>query len=547
MAFVSPANLALEGHDPKAPTKLTSDQEESQYSETTAERSASFPTLLRLAAEQREREKVSISTNEPEKGSIGDDARFQGLSAHEQELLTARRALRTASWAAVFYLITTDILGPFNAPFAISQVGYAPGVILYFVMGAVACYTGLILWHLFCRLDSDRFPVKTYSDLAQRIYGPWARHMCTVLQTIQLIINVGTICLSNGQSLSQIVIGGGGQLCFSVCIVIWAIVGMIIGQIRTLKNFGWLANSAVYLNLSIIFISMGFVAHSPPNYTAAVASYGPAIASGPIATAAFVDQELYNKVNGIMNMVFAYGGAMIFPEFMAEMRRPMDFWKGMCCAQALIFSCYMLYGVFVYAYQGQYTLAIAYQGVSTYAWQTVNNVIGLVSGIIAAGLYGNIGIKVAYIHIVEDWFKGPPLLSKKGHLLWACMVFLYWSLAFIVGSAIPQVQTISGLVAAVCIMQFTYTFPPALLLGYDVLADGYGYDEKGVVQAGSFSLARGFLSGGWKRILFKLFNLCLFLASAALACLGMYGSGTAIYAVFQVSNATSFGCPSPVA
>lgn len=35
------------------------------------------------------------------------------------------------------------------------------------------------------------------------------------------------------------------------------------------------------------------------------------------------------QVNGIMNMVFAYGGAMIFPEFLAEMRRPMDFWKGM--------------------------------------------------------------------------------------------------------------------------------------------------------------------------------------------------------------------------
>jgi hypothetical protein len=33
------------------------------------------------------------------------------------------------------------------------------------------------------------------------------------------------------------------------------------------------------------------------------------------------------------------------------------------------------------------------------------------------------------------------------------MVVLYWSLAFIVGSAIPQVQTISGLVSAVCIMQ----------------------------------------------------------------------------------------------
>lgn len=51
----------------------------------------------------------------------------------DDELITARRALRTASWAAIFYLITTDILGPFNAPFAFSQVGYVPGAILYVV------------------------------------------------------------------------------------------------------------------------------------------------------------------------------------------------------------------------------------------------------------------------------------------------------------------------------------------------------------------------------------------------------------------------------
>jgi hypothetical protein len=95
-----------------------------------------------------------------------------------------------------------------------------------------------------------------------------------------------------------------------VCIVIWAFVGMAVGQIRTLKNFGWLANSAVWLNLLLIFVSMGFVAHSPPNYEAAKASYGDA-ASGPVSHQNFVTAPLATKVNGIMNMVFAYGGAMI--------------------------------------------------------------------------------------------------------------------------------------------------------------------------------------------------------------------------------------------
>lgn len=55
------------------------------------------------------------------------------LDGIDEELINARRALRTASWFAVFYLITTDILGPSNAPFAFSQVGYVPGAILYVV------------------------------------------------------------------------------------------------------------------------------------------------------------------------------------------------------------------------------------------------------------------------------------------------------------------------------------------------------------------------------------------------------------------------------
>lgn len=56
------------------------------------------------------------------------------------ELDNARRALRTAGYWAVFYLITTDILGPFNAPFAFSQVGYVPGVILYIVSEYISPY-----------------------------------------------------------------------------------------------------------------------------------------------------------------------------------------------------------------------------------------------------------------------------------------------------------------------------------------------------------------------------------------------------------------------
>ena len=41
----------------------------------------------------------------------------------------AQRAGRTATWGAVFYLITTDILGPYSVPWAFAQMGYAPGMV----------------------------------------------------------------------------------------------------------------------------------------------------------------------------------------------------------------------------------------------------------------------------------------------------------------------------------------------------------------------------------------------------------------------------------
>jgi hypothetical protein len=54
--------------------------------------------------------------------NLADPERRMQIS--DEEWTNASRALRTATKSAIFYLITTDILGPFGLPFAFATTGW---------------------------------------------------------------------------------------------------------------------------------------------------------------------------------------------------------------------------------------------------------------------------------------------------------------------------------------------------------------------------------------------------------------------------------------
>lgn len=192
-----------------------------------------------------------------------------------------------------------------------------------------------------------------------------------LIQGIQLILSVGNIIIQNGQSISQV---SKFRLCYSVCCLIWALVGYAMGQIRTLNRFTWLANWAVFINLTVMFISMGVIAHSEPNYDAAQAGGAGAALGGasitPLEDGSYPPVKTYGGVPpssngfigglvGLMQGVYAYAGAQLFIEFMAELQRPRDFLKVMWASQFFIYSVYMIYGSYVYYFQGQYANSVS--------------------------------------------------------------------------------------------------------------------------------------------------------------------------------------------
>jgi len=98
---------------------------------------------------------------------------------------------------------------------------------------------------------------------------------------------------------------------------------------------------------------MGVMAHSEPNYKIFAAADPSFDINNPppikISGGTPPGLNIVDNVNGLMNAVFSFGGATLFVELMAEMRRPMDFWKGLLFADLLIYVCYMVYGIYCYA------------------------------------------------------------------------------------------------------------------------------------------------------------------------------------------------------
>ena len=269
----------------------------------------------------------------------------------------AAKLMRTSSWINTFFLITTDILGPTSAPYSIASMGYVPGVLLYFFCGIIAGYTGLVLLRLYLHFDNEQFPVRTYGDIADGVFsfygkraGFIARCFTAFLQAVQLWLNVAVLILGNAQGLYQI---ASHQVCFLVLAVGFTAVGMVLGFIKQLKSISRFSNFCIWINLFIAFGTVGVAAGTSAftNINNAApsslleAGFVPVDANGngllPTHGQAFNTLPLSALLGGLSNMIYAYGGATIFVEFMAEMKRPQDFWKAFAISLAIIMGCYL--------------------------------------------------------------------------------------------------------------------------------------------------------------------------------------------------------------
>ena len=163
---------------------------------------------------------------------------------------------------------------------------------------------------------------------------------------------------------------------------------------------------------------------------------------------------------------------------------------------------------------------------------------------------------VIYTNIGVELLKMPPLTQKSGKIIWVALIPIYWAVAFVIGAVIPNFNALVGVVGAICIVQFTYSFPPFLYMGAKTLINamqpGEGYDPATNTTIrhdhGMKRWVRGFTGGTKieKAVMFG--NLIYMLGALALGGLGAYASITLIIDTFAGGDPglTTFSCTSPL-
>ena len=167
-------------------------------------------------------------------------------------------------------------------------------------------------------------------------------------------------------------------------------------------------------------------------------------------------------------------------------------------------------------------------------------------------LYFNIGMKTVYIEVFQEILHFPQITSKKGRMMWFILGPAYWIVAFIVAAAVPNLNGIVSFIGGLLSLNFTYSFPALVYLGYLVhdgaTLEGEGFDP---VTGTSVQHDRGmkrYARGFFKRWYLTIPTLGYLLCGLACSGMGTWAAVEGLLAIFKPGGtvATSFGCPSPV-
>lgn len=242
-------------------------------------------------------------------------------------------------WFAAIHNVTSMVgAGILGLPFAISQLGWGPGVTILVLSWAITLYTLWQMVEMHETVPGKRFD--RYHELGQYAFGEKMGLWLVVPQ--QLMVQVGcdiVYMVTGGSSLMKfynIISPQGKPIKLTYFIMIYASVQFFLSNLPNFNSIAGVSLAAAVMSLS--YSAIAWIA-------SAIKGVQPNISYGPRYSTS--TGEFFGFLSGLGAIAFAFSGHNVVLEIQATIpstpevpsKKPM--WKGSLLAYIVVFLCYM--------------------------------------------------------------------------------------------------------------------------------------------------------------------------------------------------------------
>ncbi|KAK0388790.1 hypothetical protein NLU13_5033 [Sarocladium strictum] len=370
------------------------------------------------------------------------DLETRGVFRSGDDVLEFRRV----SWqrAVIVFCKINFAMSILAIPQAISTVGAVGGSIILVGFTMLNCYTALILGdyrnrHPECHMLADMMGV---------IWGKIGRELVGI-QTIilQILITAGGV--------ATVAVGLNALSDHSQCTAVFGLVSAILitacSSIRSFAKLGWVTwFGMITFTLGVFVFTIAVTQQDRP---AAAPPTGPfELGWRAIAYPGFVVGMVSST-----NLFICTSGSSMFLPVIAEMRRPQDYRKACLWAGVIVGALYLVLSLVIYRYCGDW-LSVPAFGSAGPLFKKISYGISLPGLIVGLGIYQHVAAKYAFVRLLRD----SDHLQKNTFVHWGTWLGVNFALgtaAFIVAEAVPILNYLLGLAAALCAAPFSLIFP----------------------------------------------------------------------------------------
>ncbi|CAI7600702.1 unnamed protein product [Penicillium palitans] len=381
--------------------------------------------------------------------------------------IEGRKNFSRLGWKRLVVILITEAvaLGSLSIPASFATLGMLGGVISSVGIGLIATYASYEVGAV-----KLKYPhVEHYGDIGRLILGEKGFWIVTVAFLLQLLLSVGSHCLTGIIALASVT---QSNVCTVVLGLVSALILLILAIPPTFADVAILG----YIDVASIFTAIGITI----------------VATGVQSTrdnngSPGSDWSLWPKENlsfstamvAMNNIVFAYSFAPAIPSFMNEMHTPRDYTKAIYTLGVVEIVIYTLVGSLVYLFVGKdvQSPALLSAGplMSRIAFGVALPVV-FISGSINTSLIARYIHAHVYRNSVVRYVN-----TKKGWITWIALVAVLTFVSWVVAQAIPVFSTILSISAALLVSGLCFYVPA--IMWFVLVREGNWFTRSNIRRA----------------------------------------------------------------